>query len=154
MFEAYVASDAQTEEEERWSTMKPFSASDVAPPVKAPVHPPAVSPQHVPIRRAARNHMRSMVRLNNPFRSPPAPSPPPPPAIELAPQPSVVPSPSAKVQVALLVAMPWQQLAPQDEDEEELPYLEFGVLDADVVDLGKVSTSESESGRADLGTKS
>jgi len=154
MFEAYVASDAQTEEEERWNTMKPFSASDIAPPVKAPVPPPTVSPHHVPIRRAARDHMRSLVRLNNPFRPPPAPPPLPPPAIELAPQSSVIPPPSAKLRVALLVAMPWQQVAPQDEDEEELPYLEFGVLDADVVDLGKVSTSESESGRADLGTKS
>jgi len=148
MFEAYVATDSKNEEEERWSSLKPFSASDIAPPVKAPVPPPTVTSHHVPIHRAARDQMRSLVRLHNPFRPPPAP--PPQPAIELAPQPSVIPSPSAKVRVALLVAMPWQEVSPQEE--EELPYLEFGVLDVDVVDLGKMSGGESE--RPDLGTKS
>jgi hypothetical protein len=50
--------------------------------------------------------------------------------------------------------MPWQEVLPQDDEEEELPYLEVGVLDVDVVDLGKMSSKEDESARADLGTKS
>jgi hypothetical protein len=38
--------------------------------------------------------------------------------------------------------MPWQGVSPKNEEdeEEELPYLEFGVLDVDVADLGKLSS--------------
>jgi hypothetical protein len=152
VFEAYIATESQNDDEERWSSLKPFSASNVAPPTKTPFPPPPASPHHVPIRRAARDQMRSILRLHNPFRSPPPP--PPPPTIELPPQSSVIPSPSDKVRVALLVAMPWQEPStPTLEEEEELPYLEFGVLDVDVVDLGKTSGVEGGSERADSGSK-
>ncbi|KAJ7216747.1 hypothetical protein B0H12DRAFT_342991 [Mycena haematopus] len=161
LFEAYLAmgmhgSKIKNDEEERWSSMKPISASDIAPPVKpVAVRPPVESAHnaHTPIRRAARDQIRSLVRLHTPFHPPPVPPPPPP--IELVPQPPRISSPSDKVRVALLVAMPWQEVSPQkDEDEVLLPYLEFGVLDADVVDLGKISgEGEGERERANLGTK-
>ncbi|KAF8217520.1 hypothetical protein K438DRAFT_2881 [Mycena galopus ATCC 62051] len=159
MYEAYLAMPAggnRNDDEERWGSMKPFSASDIAPPAKTPVQLPAENsqPVHVPMHRAARAQMRSLVRLHSPFHSPPVPPPPPPPATELAAQSSVISAPPAKVRVAFLVAMPWQEVLPQDDEEEELPYLEVGVLDVDVVDLGKMSGKEGESARADLGTKS
>lgn len=122
------------------SFCQPFSASDCAPAAKP--KPSAESGEasgHGRIHRTARDQMRrSLVRLwHNPFRAPPAP--PPPPAIELESQPDLIPS---KVRVAFLVAMPWQGVSPKNEEdeEEELPYLEFGVLDVDVADLGKLSS--------------
>ncbi|KAJ7306198.1 hypothetical protein DFH08DRAFT_902367 [Mycena albidolilacea] len=143
MFDAYVATDTggkNEKEEERWASMKPFSASDCAPPAKS--KPPVESGEasgHPPIRRTAQDQLRlSLVRLwHNPFRAPPAP--PPPPAIEPESQPDLIPS---QVRVAFLVAMPWQGMSPknEEEEEEELPYLEFGVLDVDVADLGKLSS--------------
>jgi hypothetical protein len=33
-----------------------------------------------------------------------------------------------------------------EEEEEELPYLEFGVLDAEVVDHGKMSSQSEKDG--------
>ncbi|KAJ7670655.1 hypothetical protein DFH06DRAFT_1320588 [Mycena polygramma] len=174
MFDAYLAAaaDGKKEDEERWSAMKPFSASDVAPPRKTPVLPPMESPQapHEPIRRAARDQMRSVVRLYSPFRSLqlPPPAPPPPPMIELAPSsssstsapPRSSPSPT-QLRVALLVAMPFEPSTPKqkeddaDADDEDLPYLEFGVLEADVVDVGRTSGGEEGvSAGADLDTKS
>ncbi|KAJ7859385.1 hypothetical protein B0H14DRAFT_2747162 [Mycena olivaceomarginata] len=139
MFDAYVATDTggkNEKEEERWASMKPFSASDCAPPAKP--KPPVESGEasgHPPIRHTARDQLRrSLVRAS---------APPPPPAIELESQPDLIPS---KVRVAFLVAMPWQGVSPknEEEEEEEVPYLEFGVL----------TLIGGESERPDLGTKS
>lgn len=140
-------------------SFQPFSASDIAPPTKAPVPPPLEIPQHSQIRQAAREQMRNVVGRYNPFRTPAAPPPPPPPPmIEVAPSPSnSASSPPTQVRVALLVAMPSQPVPPhgQDDGEEELPYFEFGVLDMDVVDAGRTSAvGEGVSARSDLETKS
>ncbi|KAJ6469316.1 hypothetical protein C8R45DRAFT_1016659 [Mycena sanguinolenta] len=164
MFDAYLAvgthgTKAKIDDEERWSSMKPFSASDISPPpVKSiVVSPPveSVHDLHAPIRRAARAQIRNLMHLHSPFHPPPAPPPPAPPPIELIPQPTTIPSLTEKVRIALLVAMPWQGVPQDKEDDEEfLPHLEFGVLDADVVDVGKASGDEGERERANSGTKS
>ncbi|KAJ6596338.1 hypothetical protein DFH09DRAFT_1407508 [Mycena vulgaris] len=119
MFDAYVAVDGKNGKEERWATIKPFFASDVAPHIKCPLPPP--HPETLLPSRAMRDV------FYNPFRPPPAP---PPPAVEPVPPP--LPAAATQIRVATLIAMPSQ-------DMEDLPYLEFGVLEADVVDHGKMS---------------
>ncbi|KAJ7077608.1 hypothetical protein C8R44DRAFT_992879 [Mycena epipterygia] len=135
MFDAYVAAEGFKEEQERWSNMKPWSVSELARPLPSHVVPPQPEsqiPQPVPLRRNPRGQMRSIFLIHNPLRQPPIA--PPPPAVELAPLPS---QPEAsQVRVAVFISMPSQ-------DTEELPYLELGVLHADIVDHGKMS-SESD----------
>ncbi|KAJ7037800.1 hypothetical protein C8F04DRAFT_1091565 [Mycena alexandri] len=165
MFDTYVAApqpgdgSKPDEGEERWSAMKPFSASDIAPPPMKPAPLPLpVSVAHsAPMRQATLDQMRSVVHRYNPFHSPPAPPSPVEPSAPPPPLPPTDPSMShssyspSQVRVAFLVAMPsppeqeQQQLA-EDDDEEELPYLEFGVLDVDVVDLGRTSSQSGEEG--------
>jgi len=154
MFEVFVAPDGKKDEEGRWSRMKPFSAADIVLPAKVSVPPPTENRQQVAMDRSAREQMQSIVRFalrHGNLRPPPAP---PPPVIELAP-PSSPTSPSpTQVRVGFLVAMPSQAVPSQDE-EEELPYLEFGTLDVGVVDAGKMSgTDEGVSEGTDLGSKS
>jgi hypothetical protein len=170
MFEVFVAPDGKKDEEGRWSRMKvrltrpakfgtkfalqPFSAADIVLPAKVSVPPPAENRQQVAMDRSAREQMQSIVRFalrHGNLRPPPAP---PPPVVELAP-PSSPTSPSpTQVRVGFLVAMPSQAVPSQDE-EEELPYLEFGTLDVGVVDAGKMSgTDEGVSEGTDLGSKS
>ncbi|KAJ6481309.1 hypothetical protein C8R47DRAFT_595359 [Mycena vitilis] len=178
IFDAYLAAaaaDGKNEDEERWTAMKPFSASDIAPPGKTPALPPVESPPapHEPIRRVAREQMRSVVRRYSPFRPLQLPPPaPPPPMIELAPSsssssssaaPCSSPSPT-QLRVALLIAMPFEPSTPKpkvedaadgDDEDEDLPYLEFGVLEAEVLDTGRTSGGEEGvSAGADSGTKS
>lgn len=155
MFEVFVAPDGKKNEEGRWSRMKPFSAADIVLPAKVSVPPPAENRQQVIMDRSAREQMRSIVRfaLRHRHLRPPL-APPPPPVIELTP-PSSPPSPSpTQVRVGFLVAMP-SQAAPAQDEEEDLPYLEFGTLDVGVVDAGKMSgTDDGVSEGADLGSKS
>ncbi|KAJ7441089.1 hypothetical protein FB451DRAFT_119536 [Mycena latifolia] len=133
MFDAYVVVDEPKSRAERWTAMKPFSASDVVPPPTVPVSPPQPEPPQ-PARPT-----RSV--FITPFR---APSPPPPPTFEPAPPPS--PSNSTEVRVAVLVAMPSQD---PPQDAEDLPYLEFGIVDVELVDNGKMSSqSDAEGGAA------
>jgi len=138
MFDAYVAAEGSKEEEERWSNMKPWSVSELAQPFPSPVaapEPESESPQPAPLRRNPRDQIRSIFLIHNPLRRPPIA--PPPPMVELAPLPS---QPDAsQVRVAVLVSMPSQ-------DTEELPYLEFGVLDADIIDHGKMSSESDAEG--------
>ncbi|KAJ7741776.1 hypothetical protein DFH07DRAFT_1063896 [Mycena maculata] len=142
MFDLYIA-DGEKHDEKQWGAMKPLSASPIAEPAKAPTrspHPESMAAQHGPLRRAVREEIHDMLRF---FRAPPAP---PPPTMEPA-VPSALPTPTTRVRVATLVAMPARET-------EELPYLEFGVLDAEVVDPGRMSAqSEGASEGGDLGAK-
>jgi len=136
MFDAYVVAEGAKGGGERWGIMKPFSASDAAPPPKITgtrTQPDAG--QHALTRDAM--SLRGF-GFHNPFRPPPAP---PPPNIELA--PSSTSFPPEHVRVAVLIAMPSQHA---EEEEDELPYLEFGVLDAEVVDTGKMSSQSEREG--------
>ncbi|KAK7059880.1 hypothetical protein R3P38DRAFT_2838361 [Favolaschia claudopus] len=191
MFEAYIADGIGQEDDsrrrkswrtagegiqDRWTSMKPFSACEEPP---FPVHPVAVEapgPQlsPLPIRRAARDRIQrtfSHLPIHNPFRAPARLSAIPPSTVSIQPLPSQPPptadarSPSKKkLRVAVLVAMPWQETQKTSsnegtEGEMFLPYLEFGVLDREVLEveeeIGKQS-DESDRGRAavDVGTKS
>ncbi|KAJ7719936.1 hypothetical protein B0H16DRAFT_393644 [Mycena metata] len=161
MYETYVAPPrsggrSKHDEEERWSAMKPFSASDIAPPPMKPTPLPLpMSVAHTTsMQHSAAGQMRSVVHRYNPFRSPPAPpspvelSAPPPPLPPTDPPMSHTSYSPSQVRVAFLVAMPSppeqdQQLV-EDDGEEELPYLEVGVLDVDVVDPGRMSSQSGE----------
>ncbi|KAJ7112029.1 hypothetical protein C8R43DRAFT_153335 [Mycena crocata] len=154
MFDAYAV-PGKGGLEERWNAMQPFSACDIVPPqaTKAPVPLPLPLPQadsiRTPLRDAARDEIRSVVRLHNPFRRRPPPAPPPaPPPVEQACTPPPVEPDTRQVHVAFLVSMP--SLPPQNS--EDLPYIEFGVLEAGVVDRGKTS-EQSEGWVGDLATK-
>ncbi|KAJ7154531.1 hypothetical protein C8R46DRAFT_1227369 [Mycena filopes] len=179
MFHAHVGArnttldQAEVEAKEvGWGAMKPFSASDIAPP---PLKPPAAVAPLIPAtdppgQRAARAQIQSVVRRYNPFRAPPPPPlpvpPPPPPPLPTPPPPAASePYSPTQVRVAFLVAMPsppppldqhhqqylYQQGQQEkdkggagdgggDEEGLQLPHLEFGVLDADVVDPGRRSS--------------
>lgn len=89
--------------------------------------------QYVPIRHAVREEMRSIWHH---YRPPPVP---PPIDVELA-SPSAASSPT-RVRVATLVAMPSQEI-----DAEDLPYLEFGVLETDIMDQGRMSSQSDGDG--------
>jgi len=140
MFDLYIAEGAK-EENQEWGSMKPFSASDITESSKTPVvvSPPAAVP-YIHIRQVVREEMRSMWRLQNPLRPPQ--SAPPPPDVELT-SPNPASSSPSRVRIATLVAMPSQGT---DTEAEELPYLEFGILDADIVDHGRMSTQSEEGG--------
>ncbi|KAJ7078728.1 hypothetical protein B0H15DRAFT_954410 [Mycena belliarum] len=134
MFEAYVVLDG-TARNERWSAIKPFSASDVFSPATAP---------HLPISKLESPTPARRNLFYSPFQPPPAPPPPP---VELKPPASA--SLANEVQVAIFVAMP-QHNSLHGQGDEGPPYLEFGVLNAELVESGKLSSqSDGDVGAMD-----
>ncbi|KAJ7440780.1 hypothetical protein B0H11DRAFT_2252602 [Mycena galericulata] len=138
LFDLYIADGAKQDKE--WGNMKPFSASDLQPPPKAPavLSYPEPAPS-VPARRAMREVLHSYIPFHAPSISPTRDT-------ELA---FVSTPPSAghgRVRIATLVAMP-----SEDTDAEDLPYLEVGVLDADIADDRRMSSQSDNEGTASPG---
>ncbi|KAJ7110738.1 hypothetical protein C8R43DRAFT_1139303 [Mycena crocata] len=150
MFNAYAAA-GKGGIEERWNSMQPFSVSEILPPATKPPTPiPLPLPQadsiRTPFPDAARNEMRGVACLLNPF---PRPTPlPPSTPVEAAIAPPPMDPDTRQVSMAFLVSMP--SLSPHNPDR--LPYIEFAVLEAEVVDRGKTS-EKLDGGPADLEIK-
>ncbi|KAJ6615742.1 hypothetical protein B0H10DRAFT_2039461, partial [Mycena sp. CBHHK59/15] len=141
LFEAHVAGpevdaarDAARAEEQRWHNMKPLSASMSANAPGAPRLPPSSrwhsNSSPTPSLRAAWGEIRR--GSGNGFRLDDASSP----ALGSLPPAEPPPPTPAALRIALIVSMPM----PCRIQDDEIPCMEFGVVEADVVDPGKMSS--------------
>ncbi|KAJ6615210.1 hypothetical protein B0H10DRAFT_1950059 [Mycena sp. CBHHK59/15] len=137
IFDAHVAGRDSAGLEQRWHTMKPFAASTIPPArPRSPTSLRLVS-SPAPGLRTAHGGMRNVLRLYNIFRSS---SPSPLSTTELQSPPAAAPSPPLRV--AVFVCMPCSI------QDDELPHMEFGVLEAEVVDPRKKSSQSDGDGSA------
>ncbi|KAJ7215399.1 hypothetical protein GGX14DRAFT_696461 [Mycena pura] len=167
IFDVHIPPEAEAgtkeDPDERWGTIQPFSVSDldIASGKSTPGPSDEDAPPSTRTRRETGARIRARLltllrlRLHRPFRHAPAASDPVAvPALELIPPlaaaaPDPAPSPSnSHLRVSVLVVMPTppaSSSASTADDEEELPHLELGVLEADVIDSGR-NSSQSGSG--------
>ncbi|KAJ6575788.1 hypothetical protein B0H10DRAFT_2103852 [Mycena sp. CBHHK59/15] len=137
IFDAHVAGRDSAGLEQRWHTMKPFAASTIPPArPRSPTSLRLVS-SPAPGLRTAHGGMRNVLRLYNILRSS---SPSPLSTTELQSPPAAAPSPPLRV--AVFVCMPCSIQG------DELPHMEFGVLEAEVVDPRKKSSQSDGDGSA------
>ncbi|KAF7304028.1 hypothetical protein MIND_00634000 [Mycena indigotica] len=146
LFDVFLEANSEKLRESRWNGLQPLCV------VSVPLHSDSVvSPTPLPnapstLPPSSTSLVPRTLRTAYHYFYPPSPPPTPPPSAPPIPEPKATelsPSDPTVVRLGLLVAMPCPELSPHEE-ELELPYIEFGVVQVDVADYQSVVSAGSK----------